>query len=122
MLFGGDPQIENWSWALDQAVGNGALGTALADLDFYKVGHHGSRNATPKSLVGMWRDRPPGSPLISMMSTKHGVHGHGEHVVPRPPLVQALAALGEVLSTDGDVAWIDARAAIPTGGWSVSRG
>jgi hypothetical protein len=45
-LFPGAAQIENWEFAL----GKKELMKLLADLAFYKVGHHGSRNTTPKSL------------------------------------------------------------------------
>lgn len=123
LLFGGDAQIENWSWALKQAEKDPALHGALAAVDLYKVGHHGSRNATPKSLYEMWAARGAGAPLLSMMSTKHGVHGSGEHAVPRMPLVNSLAALGAIESTDDDkVAWIQATATLPGGNWSLTRG
>jgi hypothetical protein len=122
LLFGGDAQIENWSWALNQAKSDPALATALAKVDFYKVGHHGSRNATPKSLVAMWRQRPASQKLLSMMSTKSGVHGRGERAVPRAPLVQALAELGQVVSTDGEFDFWEATAALPAGSWTVVGG
>ena len=122
LLFGGDAQIENWSWALDRAKTDPDLATALGSVDLYKVGHHGSRNGTPKSLVAMWQGRPAGTPLLSMMSTKQGVHGHGDNVVPRPPLVQALSELGEIVSTDAEAAWIDAAAEVPRGSWVVTAG
>src|SRR6185295_9967935 len=46
LLFPGDAQIENWSYALSKP----AVRKALAGVNLYKVGHHGSLNATPKSL------------------------------------------------------------------------
>ncbi|HYT81684.1 MAG TPA: hypothetical protein VEQ37_21010, partial [Actinomycetota bacterium] len=64
----------------------------LRQVDLYKVGHHGSRNATPRTLFDLWtetatRDRP----MVAMMSTKSGVHGrHAETAVPRETLVTAL--------------------------------
>lgn len=123
LLFGGDAQIENWSWALSKATKDPALHGALARVDLYKVGHHGSRNATPKSLYDMWSSRGVGSPLLSMMSTKRGVHGSGEHAVPRIPLVNSLASLGSIHSTDADdIDWIEARATLPGGEWTVTRG
>lgn len=117
LLFGGDAQIENWSWAL-RADADQTLRAALAAVDFYKVGHHGSRNATPKSLVSMWQGRE--GRLLSLMSTKSGVHGHGDRTVPRATLVDALAALGDLHSTDGDVRWIDAETTVPRGEWTVT--
>lgn len=48
MLFGGDAQIENWEYALKLADVE-ANRVLLRDVDLYKVGHHGSRNATPRT-------------------------------------------------------------------------
>ncbi len=91
MLFCGDAQIENWEYALkvSDVTMNADL---LRQVDLYKVGHHGSRNATPRTLFNLWtetatRDRP----MVAMMSTKSGVHGrHAETAVPRETLVTAL--------------------------------
>ena len=90
LLFPGDAQLENWKYALSSD-----LADQLDDVDLYKVGHHGSLNATPKS---MWnrlakkggakkKDR-----LTSVMSTRDGKHGHSEDgtEVPRSKLVRAL--------------------------------
>lgn len=98
LLFPGDAQIENWSFAFSQA---GALApeSPLEQVDLYKVGHHGSRNASPRSLVGAWGARA--KPLTSLMSTKPGVHGESEETaVPRTTLCEALAALGTLARTD----------------------
>jgi hypothetical protein len=122
LLFGGDAQIENWGWALRQAKRDSELGAALSKVDLYKVGHHGSRNATPISLYRMWESRRPTSPLLSIMSTKLGVHGEADHVVPRSTLVAALRKLGQVLSTDdGEADWIEVRARLPGGAYEVSQ-
>jgi len=50
LLFPGDAQIENWSYALFDAPNSEAIRAELAATNLYKVGHHGSLNATPKSL------------------------------------------------------------------------
>ena len=50
-LFPGDAQVENWSYALEDAPDHEATRALLADVDLYKVGHHGSLNATPKKLL-----------------------------------------------------------------------
>lgn len=122
LLFGGDAQIENWGWALRQATRDPALFAALSNVDLYKVGHHGSRNATPMSLYRMWEGRPATSPLLSIMSTKLGVHGEGDHVVPRSTLVAALRKRGGLLSTDdGEADWIEVRASLPGGAYEVSQ-
>nr|NLU60628.1 hypothetical protein [Pseudomonas sp. BIGb0427] len=78
LLFPGDAQIENWSYALSQPD----IRALLADVDLYKVGHHGSLNATPKSLWGGFNKRgKAGTPqrLTSVLSTMPGKHGN-----PRP--------------------------------------
>lgn len=48
LLFPGDAQIENWDYALNQARNRTAIRKLLRAADVYKVGYHGSLNATPK--------------------------------------------------------------------------
>lgn len=50
------------------------------------------------------------------MSTKEGDHVEEDHIMVRPTLIQALANLGQILSTHADLGWIDARADSPRGG------
>jgi hypothetical protein len=98
LLFPGDAQIENWSFCLRDDPEN-KLGADLDKVDLYKVGHHGSRNATPRSLVKKWESRKPG--LTSMLSTLPGVHGKSEATaVPRTTLLEALEQLGPLARTD----------------------
>jgi beta-lactamase superfamily II metal-dependent hydrolase len=90
LLFAGDAQWGNW----ENFLYGGAFGTPghtqmtkqateiLNNIDFYKVGHHGSRNATPKDAVAaMMR-----AGCVCMCSTQ--LHAYNE--VPREPLMQAL--------------------------------
>ena len=90
LLFPGDAQLENWSYALAQ---NGVK-ELLSDVDMYKVGHHGSRNATPQSLWDGFKKR--GSPkragaLKTMMSSAPGVYNRSaEGQVPLPRLATEL--------------------------------
>ena len=96
LLFPGDAQLENWSFAL----GKPAIQKLLEQVDVYKVGHHGSLNATPKqSLWGKFAKRDHG--LVTMLST--GPNSHGDvnvgTEVPRTKLVNALAAGSTLLST-----------------------
>jgi beta-lactamase superfamily II metal-dependent hydrolase len=91
LLFAGDAQWGNW----ENFLYGGAYGTpghttmtnaakAILDkIDFYKVGHHGSANATPKDAVQAMRMGCAG-----MCSTQE----HAYNQVPRAPL---LAALGQ---------------------------
>jgi hypothetical protein len=92
LLFPGDAQIENWEYALS----NPKYVKLLEDTTLYKVGHHGSRNATPKK--GLWErfkrrssDASDKDRLFSIMSTMAGKHGTTESTrVPRSTLVDAL--------------------------------
>jgi hypothetical protein len=99
MLFGGDAQIENWGFAQTQPVWE-----ELKTVDLYKVGHHGSRNATPRSLMELWPITPEGATprMAALMSTQHGAHGDDENEseVPRGPLVDALKQRATVYSTE----------------------
>jgi ribonuclease BN (tRNA processing enzyme) len=100
LLFPGDAQIENWRYALQSP-----LASLLDSVDLYKVGHHGSRNATPRSLWKKFaRKGPKTTPgrLTSVMSTRHGKHGSVEsHTeVPRQTLVNALDAESDLYSTE----------------------
>ena len=102
LLFPGDAQIEAWSYALTGAPDRRALRRALGAVDLYKVGHHGSRNATPRSLFALWGDGPPERPMAALMSTLSGVHGRTEAThVPRATLVAALERRARLFSTDG---------------------
>ncbi len=102
MLFPGDAQIENWQFTLDQLATDPELKKKLAGIDLYKVGHHGSRNATPRSLHALWTDRSDDlPPLTALMSTRADVHGESEATaVPRATLVTALQQVATLISTD----------------------
>ncbi len=124
MLFAGDAQGENWAPTLDAASGRNrkleaqpivdqALHDLLEAVDLYKVGHHGSRNATPRRLIGIWADAgraPAKRPLTSVVSTKSKVFHSDEGAVPKPELLERLAELGPVHNTDelpDGVWWLD---------------
>jgi hypothetical protein len=102
LLFPGDAQIENWRFTLDQLAADPALQAKLRDIDLYKVGHHGSRNATPRSLHALWAQRSAETPrLTALMSTLSGVHGTTPATaVPRATLVTALKQVADLHSTE----------------------
>lgn len=53
LLFPGDAQHGAWQHVLSD-TGNRAL---IRDCAFYKIGHHGSHNATPKEFItDLWQD------------------------------------------------------------------
>ena len=122
MLLAGDAQAENWSLSLDKALGvNGrahdpVLQQQLADVEVYKIGHHGSLNATPRRLYELWepRTQPGGRPLLSVLTTLHGVYDKSkEGAVPKEELLDALRLLGPLHSTEDlpeDVWWFDLTA------------
>ena len=91
LLFPGDAQWENWELALTKNAAE------LKDVDVYKVGHHGSLNATPKTLWNGFTKRSdkqdkPGR-LVTVRSTRSGSkpgHPEGKTGVPRSTLVTAL--------------------------------
>lgn len=115
LLFPGDAQIENWEYALNDP----ATAELLKDVCVYKVGHHGSRNATPKSL---WRqftrkqeeekeekgkkdhenEQEKNVRLKTINSTMKGKHGHSENntEVPRTTLVDEFTTLSDYKSTE----------------------
>lgn len=108
LLFSGDAQLENWQYALQSKAHGAKNRTKLAGVDFYKVGHHGSLNATPRTLL--WENfakkskskDAPGR-LTTVVSTAKGKHGHEDRgtEVPRKKLVAALDAETAFTSTEG---------------------
>jgi beta-lactamase superfamily II metal-dependent hydrolase len=101
LLFPGDAQIENWAYALN----NKDWCDLLKDVNLYKVGHHGSLNATPKSLWKLFRHKGGDhihDRLETLCSTKSGKHGRKKSgtEVPRAVLVQELKAKSAFNSTE----------------------
>jgi hypothetical protein len=100
MLFPGDAQWENWELALKKD------GRRLRGVDVYKVGHHGSLNATPKTLWEGFKKRSTDAAdprrLRTVMSTrsdsKHGSTDNDSEV-PRQKLVRALRKNSTLRST-----------------------
>src|SRR5262249_34844475 len=96
LLFVGDAQWGNWeNFLFGGPIGAGGPATLtqksasiLHSIDFYKVGHHGSTNATPIDAVNAMRDG-----CVAMCSTEPDQYGTAEKgtEVPRGPLLDALA-------------------------------
>jgi len=106
LLFVGDAQAGNWEYWM---CGGSPTKTPTADdlsdegkkilgaLDFYKVGHHGSTNATPITAV-----EAMGGSFVSMCSTQDNTYGtlsKGTEV-PRVPLLEALAKKSPTVRSD----------------------
>jgi hypothetical protein len=106
ILLPGDAQIESWRYALQEAPNAKEIAARLAKTKVYKVGHHGSLNATPKKLLWEAFERlevtePEDARLITLLSTlggKHGQHTRGTEV-PRQTLVNALKRGSQLVTT-----------------------
>jgi hypothetical protein len=102
LLFPGDAQLENWQYALTKYAAK------LPNVTLYKVGHHGSRNATPKTLWNQFNRTGNSSKpdrLITVLSTKRGKFDDTNEV-PREALVTELKKNSTFHST------LDAPAAV----------
>jgi hypothetical protein len=110
ILLPGDAQIENWRYALQEAPNAKETSARLAKTKVYKVGHHGSLNATPKQLLWEAFERlavtePEDARLVTVLSTlgsKHGSVSRGTEV-PRKPLVDALTQRSRFITTQKNI-------------------
>ncbi len=106
LLFVGDAQAGNWEYwmyggtpdtapSIDKLTPEGK--TILGNLDFYKVGHHGSTNATPVTAV-----EAMGGNFAAMCSTQIGAYGNPDKgtEVPRTPLLAALDKKSALVRSD----------------------
>ena len=101
LLFPGDAQWENWEFALSKAD----VRKLLSDTNLYKVGHHGSLNATPKTMWNLLKNKGPASKkgrLETVLSTLPGKHGRtkNDSEVPRDTLLTALREQSHLHNTD----------------------
>ena len=86
LLFVGDSQEGAW----EHVLGDAAARALVSNVAFYKIGHHGSHNATPKKfvesilgdgayamlpwgLVKKWQDTIPKAELLDALA-QHGTH------------------------------------------------
>ena len=106
MLFVGDAQAGNWEYWMYGGSPNKAPSvdtltpegkTILGNLDFYKVGHHGSTNATPITAV-----EAMGGNFASMCSTQTDSYGNPKigTEVPRDPLLAAIEKKSALVRSD----------------------
>jgi hypothetical protein len=102
VLLPGDAEIENWGYALTGAPDRESIAESLRGVDLYKVGHHGSRNATPKQSLFPLLARTPPDERLAVMSTLAGFY-HGANPVPNQALAGRLSvAPFKLLRTDTD--------------------
>lgn len=79
LLFPGDAQYGNWKFWLDQSEAE----DILPRINFLKVAHHGSHNATPKDAL----ERMSEGGFAAMISTQNAPW----ESIPRIPLVERLS-------------------------------
>jgi beta-lactamase superfamily II metal-dependent hydrolase len=80
LLFPGDAQYGSWeSW-----IGQNSAADLLANVSFYKVAHHGSFNATPKTVLEKMTDKA----FSAMVSTQNQPWAS----IPLPKLMAALTS------------------------------
>lgn len=106
LLFAGDAQGGNWEYWMFGGTPTKAPSIdrlekdskgILEHLDFYKMGHHGSTNATPVSAV-----ETMGGDFATMCSTQEDSFGSvaNESEVPRLPLLEALGRKSRIIRSD----------------------
>ncbi|APV51006.1 hypothetical protein BWI17_15715 [Betaproteobacteria bacterium GR16-43] len=114
LLFVGDAQAGNWEhWLFttdkpDKAASGTMSAVAqevLGSLNFYKVGHHGSSNATPRAAAEAMCTH--GHHFVAMCSTENGVYGTEDPddptkgtEVPRIPLLAKLSEQAALVRSD----------------------
>lgn len=115
MLFPGDAQWGTWREILKHPL----YPRLLENLTFYKVGHHGSHNATPMSFVeryvndgvrvmlpygkvDKWESIPRAG-LLAALSGKNVAFARSDEVPAAKGVFQAVVEDGEVLFIDTDV-------------------
>lgn len=89
LLFPGDAQWGTWNAALS----NPRWDRLLKKVRFYKIGHHGSHNATPVDFV----EKVIGKDVIGMASTRP--MSNWPHI-PLPELMTKLAEHGPIVRSD----------------------
>jgi beta-lactamase superfamily II metal-dependent hydrolase len=96
LLFPGDAQWGTWNAILQNAETRRLVEYAT----LYKVGHHGSHNATPKDYVeNLIGDKPRPTSLVSVARTRYG---GGWQNIPLPSLLAELTKRGPVIQSNTD--------------------
>ncbi len=113
LLFVGDAQAGNWEhwlYKLDAPTNDPTKAGDLTEMsqqilqtiDFYKVGHHGSTNATPIPAVNALGKDHSAAGFVAMCSTQIDVYGNSVKgtEVPRAPLMTALGGECALIRSD----------------------
>jgi beta-lactamase superfamily II metal-dependent hydrolase len=97
LLFPADAQWGTWHAMLS----NPDAASVLARTTFWKIGHHGSHNATPKDFVELLQAAHAGGgdeTLWSMVSTRSDQWDDVPHEIPRRPLLDAVGTVADFLA------------------------
>lgn len=102
LLFPGDAQVESWTHAMALAERDPTLRRLLRSVDVYKVGHHGSKNATPRDLWRGFAKATQRGELHTFLSTDPNMFPASSYdgAVPRPSLVRDLTVRSRLTRTD----------------------
>jgi len=117
LLFPGDAQWGTWNSVLN----NPAAEPLLSKVTFYKIGHHGSHNATPIDFVEKYLAKQKRENLWAMLPIRPYSRWPS---IPRQPLIDRLSQCADhLVRSDGKVTpigftrysdfWVEAD--IPTG-------
>ena len=79
LLFPGDAQYGNWRWVVENEKSSSDI---LSKINFFKIAHHGSHNATPKTAL----ERMGDGEFAAMVSTQ----SKPWNSIPRIPLMSRL--------------------------------
>lgn len=97
LLFPGDAQWGTWNAVLQ----NERWRDTVARTTFYKIGHHGSHNATPReyieSLIGSRRTQP-GAFVANFRAAVSTRHMDMWKFIPKPELLKAIGETTESLA------------------------
>lgn len=130
LLFVGDAQAGNWEhwlYQLDAPINDPTKAGSLTEesqqilqtIDFYKVGHHGSTNATPIPVVNALGKDHSANGFVAMCSTQIGVYGNPDPAkgteVPRAPLIKALGAECALVRSDSFEITLSDNTKVPPG-------
>lgn len=110
-IFPGDAQYGAWQHVLDDPHGN----ALLADAAFYKVGHHGSHNATPKLFLNeVWRNG--GYAMLP-----YGLVRRWERTIPKAEIIDALKTHEHPLVRADDLREVTPQVTVKDDLWAEIR-
>jgi beta-lactamase superfamily II metal-dependent hydrolase len=95
LLFPGDAELESWDMMRDHCSQH------LKAVDFLKVAHHGSHNATPMDMLDTLLPVSRASQAQVLVSTKRNVYGTKNPVPDADVLKELKRRCSKLVTTDG---------------------